>query len=119
MAIGAVIGAVVAIGTAVIGGIMDSQDTDEANKIGLQLAKIQREDKLKVNRANERLSRMGLQHQKNILRSQKRESALDRKEREKDRQYGKRERFKADSLDFVNKNAQSRSLFLNSVRRAA
>ena len=125
MPIGAIIGAVVSIGSVIIGGVMDSQDADEVNRVGLQLANIARQDKFKVDAANERLSKMGLSHQKDILNFNKKEAKLsrverekDRKEREGDRQYGKREKFKADSLDFVNKNAQSRSLFLNSVRRA-
>ena len=119
MPIGAVIAAVVGIGSVIICGVMDSQDADEANRVGLQLANIKRQDDQKVNDANERLSKMGLRHQKDTLNFKKKEARLDRKEREKDRQYGKRERFKAGELDFVNKNAQSRQLFRNSVRRAA
>lgn len=117
--VGAIIGAVVAIGTAVIGGVVNSQDIDKANTIGLRLANIKRQDELKVQEAKEKMDLLGLRHQKNVFKFQKKEAGLNRKEREKDRQYTKRERFKADSLDFVNKNAQSRKFFRDSVRRAA
>ncbi len=119
MAIGAVIGAVVAIGGAIISGVMSSQDTEEVNRVGLQLANIKREDDLKIQEANERMNKLGLEQRKKEFGFQRKEARLDRAEREKDRQYGKREKFKADNLDFVNKNAQSRQLFKNSVRRDA
>ena len=116
--IGTIIGAVIGLGATIIGGIMDEQDTDEANRIGMRLAETTRQDQLKVQAANEKMDRLGLRHQKNILKFQKKEAGLDRKEREKDRQYAKRENFKAENLDFVNKNATARNAFLNSVRRA-
>jgi len=116
--IGTIISAVIGIGSKIIGGVMDSQDADEANRVGLRLANMTRQDNLRVQAANERMGTLGLKHQKNVLKFQKKEAGLDRKEREKDRQYAKRENFKAENLDFVNKNATARNAFLNSVRRA-
>ena len=118
MAIAAIIGAVVAIGGAVVGGILDSQDTAEANRIGLKLAETQRQDKLNTEKAQEKLNMLGLKQRKEEFSFQRKEARLDRKEREKDRQYAKRQNFKAENLDFVNKNATARNAFLNSVRRA-
>ena len=130
MPIATIIGAVVAAGAAVFGAVIDSNDVDEANRIGLQLAEQTREDKLKLEEEERKLNRFGIvmrgrEFDKSMKQRQeefdftKKEKKLDRKERERDRQYAKREKFKADSLDFVNKNAQTRSLFMNSVRRGA
>jgi len=117
MPIGAIIGAVIAGGAAIIGGVINSNDVEEANKIGLQTYNQEREDRLKNEAYQKKMDKFSMGMQKKQFAFSKQQFAQGVKERESDRQYGKRMNFDAKNMNMVNQNAQLRSVFMNTMTR--
>ena len=117
MAIGVIIGAVIAAGTAIVGGIINSADVDEANKIGLQLANKKRDDELKVQEANEKMNRWSMRQREKEFKFTKQEAGKTRAFQKEQYGYAQRQNFDAKNMNMVNQNAQLRSTFMQAMTR--
>jgi len=117
MAIAAIIGAVVAAGAAITGAVINAQDVDEANKIGLQTYNLEREDRLKNEAEQKKINSFSMGMEKKKFAQNRKEFRQGVKERETDRQYGRRQNTMANTMNMVNQNAQLRSVFMNTMTR--
>lgn len=117
VAVGAIIGAVVVAGTAITGAIVNSQEVDAANQLGLQLANKSRDDQLKVQKEKEKMDKWGMKFQEKQLGFQRSEARKGRKERKEEREYVKRQNTMSNTMGMVNQNAQLRSVFMNTMTR--
>jgi len=117
MPIGVIIGAVIAAGASIVGSAVNASQVDDYNKMGERLANQKRQDELKMQEENNKLNRYGLRTQRMGLRQQKKEFKQGVKERESDRQYGRRQQSFANTMGMVNQNANLRSTFMNAMTR--
>ena len=117
MALATIIGAVIAAGTSIIGGVINSADVDEANKIGLQLANKKRDDELKVQEANEKMNRWSMRQREKEFKFTKQEAGKTRAFQKEQYGYAQRQNFDAKNMNMVNQNAQLRSVFMNTMTR--
>lgn len=121
MAIGAIIGAVIAAGAAIVGGVVNSQEVDKANQIAMQMHNQQRQDQKKVDDYKKKMNkwemRLAEQNAKFERGRWKKEFEQGVKERAEDRGYTKRQNFVNNNLNMVNQSAQLRSVFMNTMTR--
>lgn len=117
MAIGTILGAVIAAGAAIIGGVVNSQEVDEANQIAMQMHNQQRQDQKKVDDYKKTLNRFDMRMAKKQFKLQEKQFEQGVKERAEDRGYTKRQNFVNNNLNMVNQSAQLRSVFMNTMTR--
>jgi len=115
--VAAIISGVIAGGTAIGVGVSNAKRTREANEEGLRLANIQRQDKLKLDEANEKMNKWNQRFQKKQLDFQKGEARKNRAERSEQKGYERRQGFFADSINLMNTNPAVRQGFMDTFRR--
>lgn len=89
MGIALIISAIIAAGTTVVAGVAQNQQAKKANKEGLKLAGIQREDTLAQQKTQEELNREQLAISRKAQEMQDREAKLSREERTEERGYNR------------------------------
>ena len=112
-----IIGAVVGAATSAASSGVNAKRTREANEEGLRLANIQRQDKLKLDEANEKMNKWNQRFQKKQLDFQKGEARKNRAERSEQKGYERRQGFFADSINLMNTNPAVRQGFMDTFRR--
>ncbi len=117
MPVATIIGAVIAAGTAIVGGIINSQEVDEANKIGMQMYNQERQDKLALQKKQDQMNRFNQRMARKQFKFQEKQFEQGVKERAEDRGYAKRQNYMTNNLNMVNQNAQLRSVFMNTMTR--
>jgi len=117
MPVAAIIGAVVAAGTAIGVAVVNSKRADEANEEGLTLANRARQDKLKIDEANEKMNKWNRRFSEKQFSYQKGEDRKNRAERSEQKGYDRSKEWQADSLNLVNGNPAMRNSFIGSMRR--
>lgn len=119
MAIGAIIGAIIAGGTAIGVSVAQSKRAKDANQEGLQLANIKRNDDKKITEANEKMNRWNRRFTEKQFSYQKGEAKKDRAERSEQKGYDRSQQWLGNSLALVNTNPAMRDSFIGSMRKVA
>ena len=117
MPVGTIIGAIIAAGTAIVGGVINSAEVDEANRIGMQMHNQQRQDALKLQKKQDQINAYEMRMGKKRLAFDKEQFKQGVKERAEDRGYAQRQNYMANNINMVNQSAQLRSVFMNTMTR--
>jgi hypothetical protein len=113
----AIIAGIFAIGGVIVSSSISSSDMDEAKNESLKLANISRQDKLKIDAANEKLEKYRLRQTDRELAFRKSEAAQSKKEREIERNYNMQQTQFNNALGFINSNETLKGNFLSLIKR--
>lgn len=112
MIITALIGTAVGVGSEIVGGIIDKNAADDANRRAMDIWNRQQADEERIRKENVKMNRYDTRFQQQL--------SLDKLKTEKDAiEYNKRRNFVADTMNLVNANQQLKSTFFNLWDRRA
>jgi ribosome biogenesis GTPase A len=117
MPVATIIGAVIAAGAAIVGAAVNSSQVDTYNQMGMKLANQKRQDELNLQKKQDKITKWEMKQREKEFGFQRSEARKARKEREGEREYGKRQQSFANTMGLVNQNAQLRSVFMNTMTR--
>ncbi len=115
--VAAIIGGVVAIGTAVTSAVITSNDAEDAKNEAKKLANIRRQDELKYADESDRVAkiRLGLDRQKTAFEMS--EAKKDRAERREATEYAKQQNAFNQTIGILNNNDAMRANYLSLMKR--
>lgn len=113
----AIIAGIFAVGGTLLSSYFTSQEVDDAQNESLRLANISRQDKLKIDEANEKLNWYQVRQRDKELAFQKAEAEAGRKERKEISDYNMRMDQFNNALGFINSSDTLRGNFLSLMKR--
>lgn len=112
-----IISAIIAAGGILVSTLLNNAAVEDANQEGLRLANISRNDKLKLEADNKKLSETELRLRKKRLGYEREAELFGRAERAEERGYVRRERFFDKQIGLLNRNDAMRNQLVNVWRK--
>lgn len=117
MPVAAIVGAVIAVAGTVVSSAISSSDAEEAQNEARRMYEVDRGDRLRREREANRLNNLSVAQSRLEFKESKRRDRLDRAERERDRQFGRRETQFQKQIGLINANDAMRSNYANVMQR--